>query len=192
MISKHFHDIESYIYRHSRINFKTIFRLLEDDSLLIVLIILSVLNIILAPLPANSFVLGIPLMALSLAYTFKIDLGSKNYRWKRRSIKCEKMRQFLPHSHSIFDKLDKYVSPRYPFFIQSHFHVFAGLTLFFLALVIFLPIPFANVPGSIGMLLICVGLLQEDGLFVVIGYIMAALHLIGIILLAAMVGYGIN
>jgi hypothetical protein len=192
MISKHFTKIETHILQRSKINMRHIFRMMEDDSLLIILSLLSVLNIVLAPLPVNSFILGVPLMFLSIAYIFKIDLMSKKYRWMRRPVKCVNMRRYLPHSKPIFTKLEKYISPRFSFFVKPQFRIFAGLTLFFLALVVFLPIPFANIPGSIGMLLISVGILQKDGLFVAIGYGVAVLHLIGIIVLASMVGYGIS
>ena len=107
----------------------------------------------------------------------------------RRPIKCAKMRNYLPHSKPIFAKIEKYASPRFSFFVKPKFRILAGLILFFLALVIFLPIPFANIPGSIGMILISVGLLQKDGLFVLLGYGVAAAHLIGIMILASMVGY---
>lgn len=192
MISRHFQKIETHISKRSSINMRHIFSMMEDDSLLIVIAIVSVLNIVLAPLPVNSFILGIPLMILSIAYIFKIDLLSKKYKWMRRPFKCAKMRKYLPHSKPIFAKIDKHVSPRFHFFVKPKFRIFAGLTLFFLALVIFLPIPFANIPGSIGMLLITVGLLQKDGLFVVMGYAVATAHLVGIMILASMVGYGLG
>ncbi len=192
MISRYFQKIETHIQRRSKINMRTVFEMMEDDSLLIIIAILSVLNIVLAPLPVNSFILGIPLMLLSLAYIFKIDLLKNKYRWMRRPIKCAKWRSYMPHSKPIFARLDKHLSPRLSFFVQSKFRIFAGLTLFFLALIIFLPIPFANIPGSIGMLLISVGLIQKDGLFVVIGYSIAAAHLIGVMILASMVEVGVS
>lgn len=189
MISRYFQKIETHILYRSKINMRHVFNMMEDDSLLIIIAILSVLNIILAPLPINSFVLGIPLMILSIAYIFKIDLASKKYKWMRRPLKCAKMRKYIPHSKPIFTKLDKYVSPRFHFFVKSNFRIFAGLILLFLAVVIFLPIPFANIPGSIGMLLISVGLLQKDGLFVIMGYTIAAAHLIGILILASLFSF---
>jgi len=189
MISRHFQKIETHILRRSKINMKNIFQMMEEDSLLIIISIVSVLNIVLAPLPVNSFILGIPLMILSIAYIFKMDLIKKKYRWMRRPIKCAKMRNYLPHSKPIFVKIEKYVSPRFNFFVKPKFRILAGLILFFLALVIFLPIPFANIPGSIGMILISVGLLQKDGLSVLLGYGVAAAHLIGIMILASLVGY---
>jgi hypothetical protein len=192
MISRHFKKIESHVQNRSKINMRNVLEMMEDDSLLIIIAIISVLNIVLAPLPVNSFILGIPLMGLSLAYIFKIDLLKKKYRWMRRPIKCKKWRSYIPHSQPIFARLDKHVSPRLSFFVQSKFRFFAGLTLFFLALIIFLPIPFANIPGSIGMILISVGLIQKDGLFVILGYGVATAHLIGIMILASIAGYGIG
>jgi len=180
MLAEDFQKIEHHILNHSRISMQTLFKLIKEDSLLIILFILSVLNIILAPLPANSFVLGIPLMLISAAYGLRIDLGAKPYKWLRRPVKCTRWRPFMAHAKPILMKVDRFVRPRYSNFVAPRFDFLAGLSLFILAAIIFLPIPFGNIPGSIGMILLIVGLLQKDGIFVLIGYFITIAHLIAV------------
>lgn len=187
MILNHFSKIERHIQTRSRISLKKVFMDIEGDSILIAITLLSIFNIILAPLPVNSFILGIPLILLSFAYLCKIDLVQKNYKWMRRPMKCVKWRPYLQHAKPIFVKIDKNISSRYHIFAGKNFSKLSAFALLFLALVIFLPIPFANIPGSIGMLIISTGIIQKDGLFIALGHMIAIGHVVAIIILATLI-----
>lgn len=178
MILDHFSKIERHVQTRSRINLKKILKEIEGDSVLLTITIISILNIVLAPLPVNSFILGIPLILLSFAYLYKTDLAKKNYRWLRHPIKCTKWRPYLQYAKPIFVKIDKNISSRYHAFTGQRFSKISAFALLFLAFIIFLPIPFANIPGSIGMLIISTGIIQKDGLFVALGHIIALAHVL--------------
>ncbi len=180
MLHHHFQKIDKHVHERSRIRIKDLFRLLEDDGLLVILAILSVLNIVLAPVPGNSIFLGLPMLICAGAYIFELDLANRNHRWMRRPLRTDRWRPYMPKSQGIFKKIDKFVKPRLRFFVQPKTRILAAISMFFMSFVIFLPIPFGNIPGSIGILLLCVGMLQKDGLLACIGYVIAVAHFLAL------------
>jgi hypothetical protein len=180
VLHHHFQKIDKHVHERSRIRIKDLFRLLEDDGLLVILAILSVLNIVLAPVPGNSIFLGLPMLICAGAYIFELDLANRNHRWMRRPLRTDRWRPYMPKSQGIFKKIDKFVKPRLRFFVQPKTRILAAISMFFMSFVIFLPIPFGNIPGSIGILLLCVGMLQKDGLLACIGYVIAVAHFLAL------------
>lgn len=76
-------------------------------------------------------------------------------------------------AETIFNKLEKIFKPRQTWLIQStFFHAFSGFLLmingFLLALP--LPIPFSNAAPAWTILIICLALVEEDGLALTFGY----------------------
>jgi hypothetical protein len=74
-------------------------------------------------------------------------------------------------------RLETLTRPRWPGVLALESRVPTGLALVLLSFLILLPIPFVNIPGLIGIIFICLGALQRDGLFVLGGYGLAAAHL---------------
>lgn len=153
----------------------------ERGSLLVIIILLSVLNIILAPLPVNSFVLGIPLILFSFLYLCDSNIKNKPYKFYDKKYACTSWRQHITKLPPFFSKLDKISTSRWKKVFIMESRLINGLSLIILALIIFLPIPFANTPGSIGMISLCLGILQRDGLLLLLGYICFVIHILAIL-----------
>jgi hypothetical protein len=183
MLCAYAQKIESRVMEHDTIALKDIIRLVGHDSILVILILLSALNIILSPLPINSFVLGIPLFIFSLFYLFKWDLENKEWSLFKKQFSCKSWRNYINALIPYIVKFEKLSSPRWHHAMILENRIISGLSLSLLAMIIFLPIPFANIPGSIGMILVSLGILQRDGAFVLLGYLVFLLHVAGLLLL---------
>lgn len=71
-------------------------------------------------------------------------------------------------------KIDPWIHPR--FFWASRFPLFKianGLLIAFLGIFLLLLIPFSNMPTAWALLLIALGILEEDGLLILLAYLMS-------------------
>src|SRR5690606_28113988 len=82
---------------------------------------------------------------------------------------------------AIVSKLDAWVLPRFPFLTAGPFARFNGLVLIFAGLLLMAPfglIPFSNTAPAVAILFLTMGMLQRDGLFVLLGYLATVLTVV--------------
>lgn len=123
------------------------------------------------PIPGVSSLLGIVIMlqGLSLA-TFRRSILPKGLRTK--VIPQEKLEFFVRIGHRVYAKVGRAFQRRMPGLVHHRLtQILAGICLFLLAafLALPLPIPASNFLPAIGIFCICLGLLEDDFLFVVLG-----------------------
>jgi hypothetical protein len=183
MLIKHLNDIETHIANHDTISLRDMFDIIGDDCILILLILLSVFNIVLSPLPANSYILGAPLVVLSALYWGNIGFEKLKWPFFFKKISCASWRPYLKKSHAFIHFIDRWTDPRWPraFWIENRMNT--GFSLVFMNLVVFLPIPFMNIPGSIATICLACGIMERDGVLVSIGYGIMAMHILSLIAL---------
>ena len=178
MITNYTEKLEQYINENDEISTFDLFEILgAHTSFLILLLILSVLNIVLAPLPINSFILGIPLILFSICYLFGIKEVVFSKKLFKKSVKCTAWRK---HTHKVsyyIEKIFVLSKPRFFYLSQLHRRLVSGFVLFISSLLIFLPIPFINTSGSVTMIMVLLGIIQKDGLFLTTGYLLFAAHI---------------
>ena len=73
------------------------------------------------------------------------------------------------------EKLEYFFEPRWPLFTSPEAERCVGVILLFLSLIIALPIPFGNMLPAIIIVLICLGLIEKDGLIIAISGIVAGI-----------------
>ena len=99
MITNYVEKLKQYINENEEISTSDFVEIMGvHTSFLILLLILSVLNIILAPLPINSFILGIPLIFFSICYLFGFQKVIFSRKLSKRSVKCIAWRK---HIHKV-------------------------------------------------------------------------------------------
>ena len=184
MISIYVKNLVRYIDENDKISTCDLIEVIGiHSSFLFVLLILSIMNIVFAPLPINSFVLGIPLIFFSCCYLF----GTKNINFSskilRKSINCVSWRRYMQKVLYYFDKISRISRPRFGILCRAHKRIFSGIILATISLLIFLPIPFINSSGSVAMILILLGILQKDGLFLMAGYFLFLMHVLFLMVL---------
>ena len=124
------------------------------------------------PIPGISNLFGLILAFLSVQFAFGTKLWVPKWIAKRE-IHSNHLALFIKKTKNTLFSLQKVVHPRLKFFIQnpimSHFNAtLICLLAFVVALPI--PIPLTNLLFATPILAMAFGLLNDDGLFVLIGY----------------------
>jgi hypothetical protein len=135
---------------------------------------------VMVPMPPGvSMVLALPLLIVAP----QIVLGRREL-WmpkflSRQTVKREELVKLLHRVLPTLEKFEKLVHPRLTFLTGATGARMVGLACTLIALVLVLPIPFANLVPSVAMGVFALGLTRRDGLLVLAGY--------GLIVVAAMV-----
>lgn len=133
--------------------------------------------------PGTSAILGLPLVIL----TWQVLVG-RHSLWlpklvRERRISRELLERFVGKVTPMMARLERILKPRLGVLVSSDLAERAiGLVAFPLALILFLPIPFGNIPPALAIACLALGLAERDGLAVAVGY---ALSLASVAILAA-------
>lgn len=125
--------------------------------------------------PGTSAILGLPLVIL----TWQVLVGRQTL-WlpevvRKRRISKEMLHTFVSKVTPIMTKLERVLKPRLGFIVSSDMaERLIGLVAFPLALILFLPIPFGNIPPALAIACLALGLAERDGAAVVVGYVLSA------------------
>lgn len=80
----------------------------------------------------------------------------------------EQCEQVISGAIPFLEKLEGFVQPRWSFFTSPEAERCVGVILLTLGFIIALPIPFGNMLPAIAIVLICLGLIEKDGLIIAI------------------------
>ena len=125
--------------------------------------------------PGTSAILGLPLVIL----TWQVLMGRQTL-WlpqaiRKRRISREMLERFVGKVTPIMAKLERVLKPRLGVVVTSNLaERLIGLVAFPLALILFLPIPFGNIPPALAIACLALGLAERDGVAVVVGYVLSA------------------
>ncbi len=135
--------------------------------------IFAVPNVIPTP-PGTSAILGLPLVIL----TWQVMVGRQTL-WlpqlvRQRRISKEMLATFVNKVTPVMARLERVLRPRFGMIVASNLaERVIGLVAFPLALILFLPIPFGNIPPAAAIACLALGLAERDGVAVVVGYVLA-------------------
>ena len=138
-----------------------------------VLIILLTAPFVAIPIPGFSTIGG----AVILILAFSLTLGMKPWLpgfVSRRELSYEGLSKLVRAVHVVFGRIEKYIKPRMEWLVElPGSHVLLGLSIMAatVALALPIPIPGNNIPPAICILILAFGLLERDGLMVLIGHI---------------------
>lgn len=136
--------------------------------------IFAVPNVIPTP-PGTSAILGLPLVIL----TYQVMMGRQSL-WlpqtvRKRQISRNMLQTFVSKVLPVMGRLERILRPRFGFVVSSDLaERVIGLVAFPLALILFLPIPFGNIPPAAAIACLALGLAERDGLAVLLGYVLSA------------------
>lgn len=120
------------------------------------------------PVVGMSAFVGIPLMLVST----QLMIGFRQPwlpRWiLNRPFKRKHFERLVCKAFRHLEKLERFLKPRWQFFTNPAFERLIGLLLVVLAVIIALPIPFGNMLPAIAIVLICLGMIEKDGLVLAI------------------------
>lgn len=134
---------------------------------------------ILAPLPPGSnFVLGLPLLAI----TGQLMLG-RSTLWlpgliSRKRVHLDSFRSFLDKAANGLAWVEQYVRPRHAWFCAPRADRVIGMACFVLAILLFLPFPFASFLPALALSLFALGLVKRDGILIAGGWLIVILAVV--------------
>lgn len=143
---------------------------------------LFILLAILGLLPGISLVDGLAMIipAIQLALGMRAPLLPHFVRM--REINIGVLRSVIDRLMPWIERMERRVKPRWPVLSTPPMPNLIGTLIIGLALVVVLPLPFSNMPPAIALVCLALGILERDGLMILLGVI------IGLVALAIGVG----
>ena len=141
------------------------------------LILLFALPNVLPTPPGTSGILGLPLLYLS----FQMMLGRVPWLPRfidERSMPRYRFAQLVERVVTVLGRAERLLRPRWSIFVGHVAEHVLGALCLLLAVVLVLPIPFGNILPALAICLIALGVLERDGLWVLIGILVAVLSLV--------------
>jgi hypothetical protein len=171
------------------ITLRQLLALLGEQGFLVFCIFLTIPFVLPIQIPGSSTFLGLPIAMVALGIT--TNRVPRFPQWlMERQITSTQLNPVLKHGARFFAKIEQWVCPRW-FALSENTLVkrVTGLLLLLAASLLALPlfIPFSNVLPALAILLLTVGILECDGLVIVIGYVVTlgtALYFVTVTLVA--------
>lgn len=146
----------------------------HENGILLAIIFFSLPIAVPLPYPPGfTTIIGVPLVVLSIQLLMgstKVWLPEKvnNYELKNSTLImiCNKV---VP----IIISIERYVKPRFSFAKTIYTHQFVGFISLISAILVALPIPFTNAMPALGITIMTLGLLNRDGVVIIMGFIVS-------------------
>lgn len=132
------------------------------------LLVLFALPNTLPSIPGTSAITGIPLVYLSL----QLALGRKPWLpgfITRRSLSRQGLAMMLERAQPWMERGERYLHPRLGQLTNAAAQRAVGVLMVILALAVLLPIPFGNMLPSLAIIFLALGLMEEDGAWILGG-----------------------
>lgn len=127
-------------------------------------------------IPGVSFFFGLPIFMLALQMVFM----RKNLWLPKKvgmmTIDHKTMIKIIYASKYCLEKLEQFLKPRLYFVTSKYMEIVNGFFLIFLSCLLMLPIPFSNYLLGTLIIIFSLGLIEKDGVFIMIGYVATILY----------------
>ncbi|QND50744.1 exopolysaccharide biosynthesis protein [Phyllobacterium sp. 628] len=170
-----------------RISLDDILSALSERGFVALFILFAALNLVPLP-PGSSTIFGIPLILLSS----QLLIGMEN-PWfpaflRRKSMSITTYRRFILKLEPLLTRFEKLARPRYWPLPQAIMERIISILVLLLSFLVVLPIPLVNQLPALSIVLLSIGLGEQDGVWLGTGLLVAALAAGFAIGLAASVG----
>lgn len=159
----------------------------DQSTFGILLVILSLPSALPVPAPGYSTPFGVVLVLLGL----QIILGKK-VPWIPKKLRVKEIQ--LGAKKSITSKIEsftrffeRFIKPRLEWLYREPFYRFHGVLVLLSGASMIIPLPLTNTPPAMGVFLIGIGMLEHDGFFGVVGWIVS---LLGVTLTISILVFG--
>jgi hypothetical protein len=148
----------------------------QDRTFGALMLLFALLNLIPLP-PGSSFVLGAPLVVLAA----QVTLGLRKI-WLPQSILKVRVRtsdlgRVTRRATPYLRRVERLLNPRLTVFFSGTGDRVIGLICLVLAILLFLPIPFANMLPALAIAFFSLALLERDGVAALVGLLVAGVAL---------------
>ncbi len=133
----------------------------------------SLVPLSIIPGVAAFFSLPIILLSLQLIFSKKVPWLPK--RLKNKAIQTDLLKKIFNYSIPYLQKIEQIIKPRYHFFSSKSIEILVGILLTWLSILLILPIPLSNMLFGSLISLLAIGLIEKDGLVLLIGIILGSI-----------------
>ncbi|MGM8225377.1 exopolysaccharide biosynthesis protein [Cellvibrio sp. ARAG 10.3] len=164
-----------------RIQWGELDQLLGDRSFGFLLLLFALPNSIpLVGIPGVSTVTGIVLIVIAIQMIGGLRRLYLPERIQRRSFSGTGFKKLIQRAAPWLAKLERGLKPRWPWLTSSRAERWLGGVCLLLALLLILPIPFGNFFPGFAVVLLALGLIEKDGVFIVAGLAMTVVSVIAL------------
>lgn len=122
-------------------------------------------------IPGISFLFGTPILALSLQMILMRETLWLPKRVARHTIHHRTIVKIVHASTRYLQKIEIFLKPRLIFMTSKYMETVNGIVLLALTLLLMLPIPLSNFILASLIIIFSLGLMEKDGLFIIISYL---------------------
>jgi hypothetical protein len=134
------------------------------------LLVLFALPNVLPAIPGTSAITGMPLVYLALQMT----LGQRPWLpafIANRSLSRTGLATVMDQAKPWLERSERFLHPRLGALTRGRMERVIGVLMLLLAFAVVLPIPFGNMIPALGIIFFSLGLMEEDGLWVIAGFL---------------------
>lgn len=157
---------------------------LGDRGLGVLIAIFALPNILPSTVPFGNVAFGVPPLIFAVQLMLGIELLILPNFIANRTIGTKLLKAMAPRIASVLSWFERLLTPRLPWVTVPRAEHLIGAISIVLALVSTLPIPFGHNLPALGLVLIGLGLIERDGLAILIG---AAIGILGSLILALVI-----
>jgi hypothetical protein len=181
-----------------RVTLRELLELVGEQGMLLFCMILMLPFMLPVSVPGVSTVFSIAVIFIGIGVTLN-RIPWLPDRLMRRTIATEHLIPALEKGASLMARIDRFIRPR--ILLMTHgatINRLNGLALIFGGVLLILPlglVPFSNTLPGLAVVFLCAGMLQRDGIFILLGYAMNVVTVICFGLLfagAVLAGQGIR
>jgi hypothetical protein len=148
---------------------------LKERSFGILLLVVAIPNAcLIASIPMVSFIFGFIVIIVSIQIIFKPHTIKLPNAIGNKTFSKKQLENILNKHTSHIVKIEKYIKMRWSFLTSTIGEIFLGIVCLIHGILIILPIPLGNFLPGIALVFLALGVIEKDGLFVVIGYFISA------------------
>ena len=157
--------------------FEEILKLLGERAFGIALLFFSLPSALpFSVIPGVAFVFSLPI----LFFAVQMVLG-RNTLWlpkimAKHTIPHKTVVNIIHKTVPYLKKAEFFLKPRWAFMSGRFMEIINGMVIFCLAVLLILPIPFSNFIFALLLIIFSLGLIEKDGVFIMLGYVATTIY----------------
>lgn len=171
------HRLLNPAFNGSTLTVGEVLNVLGRPTLLSLILILAVLVILLDFIPGITYILGIPLVWLTVQFAIGRVTPWLPGKLKHASLSSARLSPVLANTAKLFELLENIAHPRYTAFAERPYAYLTAFLMVTLSAFIMLPIPFGDVIPAIALILLALGQLEFDGALIALGQMLGLITL---------------
>jgi hypothetical protein len=147
--------------------------MLQDRAFGVMLFLVALITLV--PIPGAGLVLGLLPAIIGLQLLVGMHRPWLPKWVLRHRMEKTKVLRGLEVLHELFGKFEAYAQPRWPWLFNPLLDRVNGAMIVIAALPILLPVPLSNLPPALALMVMALGLVEEDGVLVIASWVIIAL-----------------